>query len=129
MNECGANAVCVAVDPRKGFDGVPCSDDDPIGGRGAASTIPQTTGTSMVMVADPMQGTGFNAGGQLIHKNCRPGNLLTNCITANTGSPFNCSSLTSVTPSASGVRLTSGFPSLDAVISADAAIVTLLTAR
>jgi hypothetical protein len=125
--ECGANAVCRAVDPAKGFDGTPCTADDPATSQGVANTIPQTTGTSHASVADAF--AGVNSNQQLVHKSCYPSALpTTNCITSSSGSLFDCGSLLSVSPSTSGVKLTTVFPTVDGV-SGDAAIATLLEGR
>jgi hypothetical protein len=125
--ECGANAVCRAVNPAKGFDGVPCTTDDPATSQGIANTIPQTTGVSHAAIVDAFQGAA--PGQQLIHKSCYPSSLpTTNCITSASGTLFNCGLLLSATPDVSGVRLTTVFPTVDG-LTGDAAIATLLAAR
>jgi hypothetical protein len=125
--ECGANAVCRAVDAAKGFDGIPCNGDDPPSSQGVANTIPQTTGKSNASVADAFSGT--NSSQQLVHRNCYPSGLPdTNCITSASGSLFDCASLLSVSPSTTGVKLTTVFPTVDGV-TGDSAIATLLQSR
>jgi hypothetical protein len=126
-NECGANAVCRAVDPAKGFDGVPCTADDPPTSQGVANTIPQTTGVSHASVADAFAGS--NPFQQLTHRACYPSaNPDGNCVTSSQGSLFDCGSLLGPSPSVTGVKLTTVFPTVDGV-TGDAAIATLLQAR
>jgi len=96
-----------------------------------ANTIPQTTGLSNASIADVIQGdvTTTNNFYQLVHRNCISSPAPdTNCITAASGSLFNCASLLSMSPSVSGVKLTTVFPSVDGA-TGDAAIATLLQAR
>lgn len=125
--ECGANAICRGVNPAKGFDGIPCTADDPPTSQGLTATIAQTTGTSHAAVADAFDGA--NSGRQLAHKSCYPSALPDQtCVTASTGTLFDCASLLSPSPSVSGVRLTTAYPTVDG-LSGDAAIVALMTAR
>jgi hypothetical protein len=125
--ECGLNAVCRAVNPAKGFDGIPCNADDPPASQGAANTIPQTTGVSLASVVDGFAGT--NAYQQLTHRNCYVSDDPdAKCLTSATGSLFNCASLLSPSPSVTGVKLTTVFPAVDGA-TGDAAIATLLQAR
>jgi len=125
--ECGANAVCHPVDPAKGFDGIPCTADDPPSSQGVATTIPQTTGTGHASVSDAFAGT--SSGQQLVHKSCypsaQPGET---CITSSVGTPFDCSSLAGVSPSVTGARLTTAVPIVDG-LTGDAVLTTLMTAR
>jgi hypothetical protein len=125
--ECGANAVCRAVDPAKGFDGIPCNDDDPATSQGVPNTIPQTNGTSHASISDAFSGS--NAGQQLVHRNCYPSaDPDGRCRTSASGSLFNCASLLGPSPSTAGVKLTTVFLTVDGV-TGDAAIATLLQSR
>jgi hypothetical protein len=119
------------VDPAKGFDGTPCSADDPPASQGVPNTIPQTTGLSNASISDSIQGdvTTTNNFYQLVHRNCIASALPdTNCITSSQGSLFNCASLLNPSPSVTGVKLTTVFPTVDGA-TGDAAIATLLQAR
>ena len=120
---CGAGNTCVPVDAAKGLDGRPCTDDDPVGSRGQAQTIPTTTGISSTMIVD----TNLNPGSMMAHHNCSSGTGA-NCNAALHGSPVDCSQLTAANPSFKGVRLGSTFPALDQQIG-DSVVTTFLTAK
>jgi hypothetical protein len=125
---CGASNVCVAVDAAKGFDGVPCTDDDAETAKGVPQTLPQTTNRSSSVVADVLN----IAGQQLAHGSCISGNIQPPaCLGSVQGVRFNCDSLLSGTPTTAGARLatTFPFPSIDTATTGDGVVTTILTAR
>jgi len=99
---------CVDTDkppnPDFGPDGVFCTDDDPQSARGAASTLPEVTGTATSEIFNTTASTSgtFNIGPY-----------------SYTGNPYNCSALTAPTPSASGARVVGVFCALNQVGTGD----------
>src|SRR5207249_939857 len=84
------SGICVPVNVGKGFDGLPCTDDDPPGSRGVFNTTPTTTGNTLTFISD----ANDTAGHQLVHKRCTlPTGAL--CITYIKGSPYDCAKLAS----------------------------------
>jgi hypothetical protein len=82
---------------------------------------------SHAAVADAFAGS--NPFQQLTHRACHPSaNPDGNCLTSSQGSLFDCGSLLGPSPSVTGVKLTTVFPTVDGV-TGDAAIATLLQAR
>jgi hypothetical protein len=117
------------VNAEKGFDGLPCTDDDPPATRGIAQTIPASTtlSHSMVWDADPSQN---QPGRHLVHlRDSTGGGCGTGgCIAALFGAPFSCTALFASPPSVSGARLAATFPALDQQ-TGDAVVPTFLSAR
>jgi cysteine-rich repeat protein len=103
--ECGADGKCAAVNSDKGFDGLPCTDDDPPSSRGNVSTIATTTALAAAGVVDV-----DDIEGQLMFDGVCTN--ATACTTSRQGHIFDCTALLS-----SGVvtdaHLASAFPSLD----------------
>jgi hypothetical protein len=123
-DSCGGANICVPVDVNKGYDGLPCTDDDSDAAKGKAQTIPQTTGRTSSFVGDVLN----VAGAQMVHGACTS-IVPSACVTTVVGSPFNCASLTGGNPTAAGSRLASSFPSIDTATTGDGAVTTLLTAK
>ncbi len=113
--------VCQAVFPAKGFDGAPCTADDPVASRGSATTLPTTTATASSTVMDANNNPGF-----LITSGvCSPGGA---CIASITGHKFDCSGLTTV-GGVSGAKLVNAFPNIDQAQVGDNVVTNGQTAR
>ena len=106
-NECGATNICTPVNIAKGFDGLPCTADDPVSSQGTASSIPTTTGQASASVVD----RDNNAGAQIY--NSKLCSNASTCVTTVTGAPFDCTKLLSASPSVSKAALGSAFPQLE----------------
>jgi len=128
--ECGGSNICRAVDPAKGVDGLPCTDDDPVTSQGTAQTIASTTSTASASIVDLSDNTnGGTSFGMLYGTVCSG---FASCTTAVTGSPFDCSASTGLlasTPSAHGAGLASAFPQLDSASTGDNVVTNRQTAR
>jgi hypothetical protein len=90
--ECGADSICQPVAPAKGFDGLPCTADDPQSSRGTPQNAPTTTGTASSSVVDAFDSNGL---GHLIGLGSCAGQAT--CITTSHGHPFSCNALMSAT--------------------------------
>ncbi|MBI3783072.1 MAG: hypothetical protein HY270_06705 [Deltaproteobacteria bacterium] len=121
-NECGTNSVCIPVVPAKGFDGLPCTADDPVSSQGTAQSAPTTTGTATASLIDGNNVAGNQLNGSLCSN-------LTTCVTTLTGTPFNCAALQSMTPTLTGTSLVSGFTQFDAATVNDDVITIRETAK
>jgi len=118
---CGTANICTPVSAAKGFDGLPCTSDDPVSSQGVAATFPATTGAASSTVVD--------AGDM-------PGYLITNgvctgfpsCLTTATGHVFNCGA--GIGPGlVSGASITTAFGQLDGANIGDDVVTTTFTAR
>jgi hypothetical protein len=119
--ECGAANQCVAVDANKGFDGLPCTADDPVSSQGTAATLPTTTGLSFSAVVDV-----DNRAGNFMYDGICTG-FPNGCPTSRSGSPFSCSALVNE-HSVAGTSLTSTFDQIDGVMTGDTVVTNTLTA-
>jgi hypothetical protein len=123
---CGADSVCVAVDPPKGYDGLPCTDDDPVSSRGIASNIPTTTSMAESAVIDTTD--TFNLlGSMLAFGECSDN--FTPCTTSAQGTLFNCPALLAATPSLTGASSASAYSLLDGASVNDYVVTVLQTAK
>src|SRR5207247_272341 len=125
-NECGADGLCVAVDANKGFDGVPCTDDDPATSRGTALAIPTTTGSASGAIIDANNTAGYF----ILDGKCNGGftSGVINCATSKQGSLFNCDQLLNH-QSSSGAALVSAFDQLDGYQTLDNVVTNGQTSR
>ena len=122
VGECGAQNICQPVNAAKGFDGLPCTADDPPSSQGAPSTIPTTTSTASAAVIDVNNAAGKQMFGTLCTGQ-------SGCVTSLSGFPFNCTNLLAATPSASGAGLASAFTQLDGATTGDGVVTNRLTAK
>jgi len=120
-SQCGTQNICKPVNKAKGFDGLACTADDPLGSQGNAATIPTTTRTAASTIVD-----ATNVAGQQIFGTQPLGNLAGNvcsgvspCVTSLPGFKFNCTNLLAASPSVSGAGLASAFPQIDAATTQD----------
>lgn len=105
-------------DPRKGADGIPCTEDDPEESRGVAQTTILTTGTvNGAIVGDvaPIE-AGRNCG-------------VSPCITGATGREFSCEDLAQDPPMGGDFRLCSVFAALDQPTTGDIVVPLCLEER
>jgi hypothetical protein len=120
-NECGATNICRAVNVPKGFDGIPCTDDDSIPARGLPNTIPTTTGVATAGIID-----ANNIAGQLIDDGWCTGSTAA-CTTQRQGTLFNCTQVQM--GNLSGGQLSAAFTQIDANIILDSIVTTGFTAE
>jgi len=125
-NECGADGMCVAVDANKGFDGQPCTADDPVSSQGTALAIPTTTGTASAAVTDANDTAGFF----MLDGKCNGGFTggVISCATTKQGALFSCDALLNH-QSSSGAALVSAFDTLDGNQTLDTVVTNGQTAR
>jgi hypothetical protein len=124
-NECGAGGVCVAVDAGKGFDGLPCTVDDPSGSQGAAQAIPTTTGTASAAVVEANDTPGFF----MLDGQCNGATTggVVSCTTAKQGNVFHCD--VDGLHSSTGATLVSAFDTLDGYQTIDTVVTNGQTSR
>jgi len=125
-NECGADNKCVPFSPDRGFDGLPCTADDPLTSQGTAAAIPTTTGLSAASVADVDGVPGYFMSGGFCSGSFTAGAKA--CNTTRVGHPFNCSALVNQ-HSASGASVASAFETLDGNQTGDTLVTNGLTAE
>jgi hypothetical protein len=123
-DECGANSICQPVVPAKGFDGLPCTADDPAASKGTPQNAPTTTGIASSSVIDAFDANGL---GRLIGLGTCAGQAT--CITTSHGHPFSCSALLSATPSLTGGAVASAFNQIDAATVNDDVITVFQAAK
>jgi hypothetical protein len=105
--DCGGDPsqnICRPVNPFKGYDGIPCTADDPPASQGLASTIPTTTAIGSAGGSDVN-----NTAGSQMYTPVTGGTIGTGlctgkatCLTAIQGTPFNCTSLMTTPPTLTG---------------------------
>ncbi len=125
-NECGADGVCVPADANKGFDGLPCTADDPASSQGTALAIPTTTGIASGAISDANSTAGFF----ILDGQCNGGFTggVINCTTSKQGTPFSCDALLNQ-QSSSGASLVSAFAQLDGYQTLDNVVTNGQTSR
>ncbi|HVN86296.1 MAG TPA: hypothetical protein VMW17_15785 [Candidatus Binatia bacterium] len=124
VGTCGANNICVAVSDGKGFDGLPCTDDDAPSAKGTAAVLPSTTGTAASGIVDASN--GGNPGPTMIWGSTCTGKSF--CQTSAQGSLFSCNAGTPA-QMISGASLALAFPNLDQASVSDNVVTTKLTAK
>ncbi|MBI3783214.1 MAG: hypothetical protein HY270_07420 [Deltaproteobacteria bacterium] len=124
--ECPSGGVCVPVSRGKGFDGLPCTDDDPDSSKGVPQNAPTTTGIASTNIIDAAAGTTGTLG-HLVGLGTCNGNV--NCLTSRKGKEFDCTALMAANPSVTGATLVSAFNQLDPAQLGDDAITINQTAK
>jgi hypothetical protein len=124
--DCGSTNICVPVSAAKGFDGLPCTDDDSIVAKGTAQTLPTTTGVASATVVDADNGGGTTTLGNLITDGVCTGQPT--CNTKATGVGLNCSASTPA-DMVTGASLVTAFPALDQTQIYDDVVTSRFTAR
>ena len=119
---CGANNLCTPQNVAKGYDGVPCTADDPQASQGVPSTIPETTATASAGLVDANNNPGTQEYGSLCSGK-------TVCLTSTQGVPFNCPALLGAGHSVSHASLASAFPQVEGYQTGDAVVTNKQTAK
>ena len=122
--QCGGSNICKPVSAAKGFDGLPCTDDDSLAAKGTPSTVPTTTGLASAGVIDANNSPGFqiNDGVCTVTAGTHP-----DCITQHAGHLFNCSQLS--TGKLTGGSLASAFVQIDGANVGDDVVTSAFTAK